>query len=62
MKVEVGMRVRAFHPATLGVVREGAVVGIGEVYVTVDFGLLGAGVFRVRPEDIVGVERLNGEK
>lgn len=50
-----GQRVKAFHPATLGVVKEGAVVKNGSKYVHVDFGELNGGVRRVPHRDVVEV-------
>lgn len=51
--IKVGERVKAFHPGTLGVVKEGEVAKVGSVYVYVDFGELLGGVKRVRYEDVV---------
>lgn len=50
-----GQRVKAFHPATLGVIKEGEVVKNGSKYVRVDFGKLNGGVYRVRHRDVVEV-------
>lgn len=51
---KVGDLVRAFHPAEFGVVRDGRVVKVGRKYVTVDFGSLRGGQYRVIPAHIVG--------
>lgn len=48
----VGDTVRAFDPATLGVVRIGRIVKVGRDYVTLDFGLTGHR--RVTFADILG--------
>lgn len=59
MKNELGLkkgsRVKAFHPRTLGVVKEGEVVGVGRTYVRVDFGILNGGITGVRYRDVVEV-------
>ena len=47
-RIRVGDRVKAFHPAKMGVVNEGDVTKVGSTYVWIDFGELGGGVFRVR--------------
>lgn len=53
--VAVGDRVRAFHPATLGVIYHGTVVTVGRKWVHVDFGTLLGGRYRVAPCHVVEV-------
>jgi hypothetical protein len=50
----IGQEVRAFHPAMFGVVLTGTIVRIGRKYLTVDFGPIRGGAFRIFPEDVVG--------
>jgi hypothetical protein len=51
--IKVGDRVRAFHPGTVGVVKEGEVTKVGSVYIYVNFGELLGGVKRVRYEHVL---------
>ena len=53
----VGDIVRAFHPGTLGVVKTGRIVKLGNTYAHVDFGALGNGIYRVLPADLLSVEQ-----
>lgn len=54
VKYARGERVRAFHPAEFGVVREGTVVGVGRVYARIDFGPMRGGTWRVVWRHVVG--------
>jgi len=47
--------VRAFHPRTLGVVKQGEVVGLGRTYVRIDFGVLNGGEIGVKYRDVLEV-------
>lgn len=51
--LKVGVEVRAFDPATLGVIKYGRVVSVGRKYAKIDFGL--TGVRRVAFRDVVAV-------
>ena len=51
---KIGDLVRAFHPAEFGVVRDGKIVKIGRKWITVDFGSLRGGEYRVAEGHIVG--------
>lgn len=46
-RIRKGDRVKAFHPARFGVVNEGEAVKVGSKYVTINFGELLGGTFRV---------------
>ena len=48
----VGDNVQAFHPRMLGVVLYGTVTKVGRKYLTVDFGSLRGGAFRVTVADV----------
>ena len=54
--LRVGATVRAFHPRRLGVVNTGTVTVVGRKYVTVDFGELLGGAFKVAPQHVLSVE------
>lgn len=49
---KVGDNVQAFHPRTLGVIHYGTVTKVGRTYLTVDFGSLLGGAFRVSAGDV----------
>jgi hypothetical protein len=51
--LQVGQRVRAFDPRTLGVVKHGRVLKVGRRWVTIDFGV--TGTTRVRLGDVIEV-------
>jgi len=49
----IGQEIRAFHPRMLGVVLPCTIVRIGRKYLSVDFGEIRGGTFRIYPEDVV---------
>ncbi len=53
---KAGDKVKAFHPAMVGVVKYGDVVSIGRTYARIDFGQLLGGTWKVRREDILGLD------
>jgi hypothetical protein len=50
---KVGDTVEAFHPAMFGVVCFGTVTIVGRKWLTIDFGTIRGGTFRVLPGDVV---------
>lgn len=58
MEIYEGNMVRAFHPAMFGVIVYGTVVKVGSrtgdsQVITVDFGPIHGGIFRIHKRDIV---------
>jgi len=49
---KVGDNVQAFHPRMLGVVLYGTVVTVGRKWLTVDFGPIRGGTFKVSAADV----------
>lgn len=58
-----GSRVRAFHPQTVGVIKEGVVKRVGSTYCQIDFGDLLGGARKVPLRHVVEVvERAPAEQ
>jgi hypothetical protein len=53
--IQVGERVRAFHPRTLGVLHNGTVTRVGPMWTVIDFGPLHGGTVRVPRRHVLEV-------